>query len=485
MPPEVFRAHGEAAVAWVADYLAQVESLPVLSSLAPGALRSALPPSPPEEGEPMARILEDFERIILPGVTHWNHPSFHGYFAITGSGPGILGELLASALNVNAMVWRTSPAGTELEAHVLEWVRELLGLPAGGFGVIQDTASSSSLVALAGARARAYPTVRETGLFGAPPGRVYASTEAHSSIDKAVIALGFGTDGIRKIPVDDSFAMDPDALDAAIRDDLARGIRPVAVVATLGTTSTTSVDPVGRIVEIAAEHGLWVHVDAAYGGALAVLPERRADFAGWEQADSIVFNPHKWLFTPIDCSILYLRTPEEVRGAFSLTPEYLKTPEANQTTNLMDYGVSLGRRFRALKLWFVLRYFGAEGLRARIRDHLSLAETFAGWVDETPGWELLAPVPFSTVVFRGMPPAGATGAGASGAGASGTDPAGAVDAWNLALMERLNASGDVLLSHTRVRGRVGLRLAIGNLRTERRHLERTWARILEEARATP
>jgi aromatic-L-amino-acid decarboxylase len=466
MPPETFRRHGQSAVDWVADYLARVEDLPVLAQVQPGDLRALLPAHPPLQGEPMEVLLEDFETKIVPAVTHWNHPSFHGYFAVTGSGPGILGELLASALNVNAMVWRTSPAGTELEAHVLGWIRDMLGLPDAFFGVIQDTASSSSLVALAGARQQAYPKVREEGLFGAAPGRIYASTEAHSSIDKAVIALGFGTSGILKIPVDAEFGMDADALEAAIQADLAAGIRPVAVVATVGTTSTTSSDPVARIADIARRHGLWLHVDAAYAGAAALLPEFRSHFDGWEGADSIVFNPHKWLFTPIDCSILFMRSPAVVRAAFSLTPEYLQTPEADRSTNLMDYGLALGRRFRALKLWFVVRYFGVEGLQARIRAHIEMARTFAQWVEDTPGWVLAAPVPFSTVVFRGV---------------SENRSDEAEDAWNLALLERVNASGHALLSHTRVHGRVVLRLAIGNLRTEPHHLKATWALLQHEA----
>jgi aromatic-L-amino-acid/L-tryptophan decarboxylase len=466
LPPEEFRARAREAVDWMADYLAGVERYPVLAQVRPGDLRAALPPSAPEGPESVEAILADFERLVMPGITHWNHPSFHGYFAVTGSAPGILGEMLAATLNVNAMVWRSSPAGTELEEHVLQWIRELLGLPGDFFGVIQDTASSSSLVALAAARQRAWPEARARGLFGLPRGRVYASVEAHSSIEKAVITLGMGHDGIRKIPADDRFRMDPEALRAAIAEDLAAGIRPVAVVATVGTTSTSSPDPVDAIARIAEEHGLWLHVDAAYAGASAMVPELRPHFAGWERADSIVFNPHKWLFTPVDCSVLYTRFPATVREAFSLVPEYLRTPEEGKSTNLMDYGVALGRRFRALKLWFVLRAFGAEGIRERIREHVRLAHALAARVEGGDRWALVAPVPFSTVVFRRVTP--------------GLD-AEAQDALNMALLHAVNDTGETFLSHTRLQGRISLRLSIGNLRTEPRHLDRSWALLEEHA----
>ncbi len=466
LPPEEFRARAREAVDWMADYLAGVEDYPVLARVRPGDLRAALPASAPEGPEPVEEILADFERLVVPGITHWNHPSFHGYFAVTGSAPGILGEMLAATLNVNAMVWRSSPAGTELEEHVLQWIRELLGLPGDFFGVIQDTASSSSLTALAAARQRAWPEARTQGLFGLPRGRVYASVEAHSSIEKAVITLGLGHDGIRKIPTDDRFRMDPEALRTAIAEDLAAGIRPVAVVATVGTTSTSSPDPVDAIAAVAEEHGLWLHVDAAYAGASAMVPELRPLFSGWERADSIVFNPHKWLFTPVDCSVLYTRFPATVREAFSLVPEYLRTPEEGKSTNLMDYGVALGRRFRALKLWFVIRAFGAEGIRERIREHVRLAHGLAARVEGGDRWELVAPVPFSTVVFRRVTP-----------GRDGEEQ----DALNMALLHAVNGTGEVFLSHTRLRGRISLRLSIGNLRTEPRHLERSWALLEEHA----
>lgn len=471
MPPEEFRAHAHRLVDWMSDYLRDVGGYPVLSRVEPGAIRAALPPRAPEVGEPFETMFRDFQEILLPGITHWNHPAFHGYFANTASGPGILGEMLAAVLNANAMVWRSSPAGTELEVHTLEWLRELLGLPEGFQGTINDTASHSSLYALAAAREAAWPGVAARGMAGLPPGRIYLSTEAHSSIDKAGMTLGFGrNDGFRRVESDGDHRMRPDALRWAVEEDRAAGIRPVAVVATLGTTSTTAVDPVAAIAEVAAGCGAWLHVDAAYAGVAAIAGEFRDHFAGWERADSIVVNPHKWLFTPMDCSLLYCRRPEVLHAAFSLTPEYLTGGEGADTRNLMDSGVALGRRFRALKLWFVLRWFGAEGIRARIREHVRLARSFEGWVRAEPGWEVSAPVPFSLVVFRFAP-----------RGTSGE----ALDDLNLAILERLNAGGEAFLTHTRLHGRVVLRLSVGNLRTREEHLARTWELLREAAREVP
>jgi len=464
MPPDELRRHGEEVAGWIADYLDTVEGNPVLSRLRPGELRDSLPDSPPARGEDFREILRDFRGEILPGITHWNHPAFFAFFSATGSGPGILGEMLTAALNVNAMVWRSSPAATELEEVALDWLRQLLGLPAGFEGVINDTASSSSLYALAAAREANLPEASEDGLAAAPRARVYASREAHSSIHKAVITLGLGRTGLRKVETDDVFRMRPDALRAAIEEDLARGIRPLAVVATIGTTSSTSVDPVDAVAEVAREHGLWLHVDAAYAGGAAIVPELRPLFAGWEQADSVVMNPHKWIFTPVDCSALYCRRPDMLRRAFSITPEYLKTREDDEARNLMDYGVSLGRRFRALKLWFVLRYFGARGMEQRIRYHVHLARKLAGWVDAEPGWERLAPTPFSTVAMRFAP---------EGAG----DPY----ALNRGILDRVNASGETFLSHTRLGGDYCIRLAIGNLRTREEDVRRTWDLLRETA----
>ncbi|HLM69434.1 MAG TPA: pyridoxal-dependent decarboxylase, partial [Longimicrobium sp.] len=404
----------------------------------------------------------------IPGITHWNHPDFLAYFAITGGGPGILGEMLAAALNTNAMLWRTGPAPTELEERTLDWLRQLMGLPAGFHGTIQDTASISTLVAIAAAREAAGLGVRDEGMSGRglPRLRVYASREVHSSIDKAGITLGIGRAGTRKIGTDARFRMDPAALEAAITEDRAAGIHPLAVVATVGTTSTSSIDPVPAIAEICQRHGVWLHVDAAYGGSAALVPELRHVLDGAERADSLVVNPHKWMFVPIDCSVLFSRRPEIIRRAFSLVPEYLVTPEGETVTNLMDYGPALGKRFRSLKLWMTLRYFGAEGMAARIREHVRLARTFAGWVDDEAEWETLAPVPLSLVVFRHAP-----------AGM----PDDQADAHNERVMAAVNASGRAFISHTRVRGRLALRLAVGNLRTTESHLRAAWDLLRQTA----
>ena len=487
MPADEFRRHGHQVVEWIADYLAGVGSYRVAPVVSPGQIRASLPASAPSTGEPFDDILRDFDTKILPGITHWNHPGFFAYFAVTGSAPGILGEMLSAALNVNAMVWRSSPAATELEELTLDWVRELVGLPIAFRGTINDTASSSSLYALSAAREACFPESRARGLFGGPVGRIYTSEEAHSSIDKCGITLGFGLEGVRRIRADAEFRMDTNALRRALEEDAAREIRPVALVATLGTTSTTSMDPVDELANIAEEYGAWLHVDAAYAGPAAMVREFRARFSGWERADSIVLNPHKWLFTPIDCSILYCRRPDQLRRAFSVTPEYLTTSEAG-ASNLMDYGLSLGRRMRSLKLWFVLRYFGAEGIAERIRAHCRLASLFAELVDEAPDWERVAPVPFSTVVFRYAPPrASATGCAermrAEGVapGSDPTDVGSLQDRLNMAILDRVNESGEVFLSHTRLHGRVALRLSVGNLRSTESHVRRSWQLLTSAA----
>lgn len=470
MPPEEFRRHAHAVVDWMADYLAHVGELPVLAQVQPGDVAARLPASAPETGEEVDDILRDFRDVIVPGVTHWNHPDFYAYFSITGGGPGILGEMLSAALNTNAMLWRTGPAQTELEERTLDWLRQMMGMPEGFHGTIQDTASISTLVALAAAREAADLGIRDEGMSGRdlPRLRVYASEEVHSSIDKAGITLGIGREGTRKIATDAEFRMDPAALERAIDEDRAAGIHPLAVVATVGTTSTSSIDPVPAIADVCARQGLWLHVDAAYGGSAALVPEMRHVLDGAERADSLVVNPHKWMFVPVDCSVLFSRRPEMIRRAFSLVPAYLSTPEGATVTNLMDYGPALGKRFRALKLWMTLRYFGAEGMAARIREHVRIARAFAAWVDAEPEWEVVAPVPFSLVVFRHAP-------------RGMTD--GEADAHNERVMAAVNAGGRMFTSHTRVRGRVALRMAVGNLRTTEAHLRAAWDLLRQTAAA--
>jgi aromatic-L-amino-acid decarboxylase len=460
MDPEEFRREAHRVADWIADYLSNPEQYPVLSRLNPGDIVRALPRDAPAQGESFDRILADFQKIILPGITHWNHPGFFAYFAITGSAPGILAEFLSAALNVQAMLWRTSPAATELEEVTVAWLRRLVHLPEDFEGVIYDTASISTLHALAAARERAVPDVRAAGV-GTRRCRVYCSDQTHSSIDKAVILLGLGHESLRKIPSDDRFSMRPDALTRAIADDRAAGWIPMAVVATVGTTSSTSVDPVEEISAICRSENIWLHVDAAYAGVAAMVPGYENVLSGARRADSVVLNPHKWLFTPFDLSILYTRHFDVLRAAFSLTPDYLQTAETAVARNLMDTGIQLGRRFRALKLWMVCRHFGADGLRARLAEHMRLAQLFAGWVDQSSGFERVAPVPFSVVCFRAIP-----------ADLLGQDSA--IDAFNEELIDRVNRSGDVFLSHTRLGGRYVIRLAIGNLHTTENHVARAW-----------
>ncbi|HSL69508.1 MAG TPA: pyridoxal-dependent decarboxylase [Longimicrobiales bacterium] len=467
-----FRQAGHELIDWVADYLQHAERYPVLPRTQPGELRAALPAAPPLEPEPLDAILADFHRYILPNTTHWNHPGFMAYFAVSGSPPGILAELLIAALNVNAMVWRTGPAATELEEVTLAWLRDLLGLPAEFDGTINDTASSSTLYALAAAREKLNKLhLHEEGLAGrpeVPPLCVYCSEEAHTSVDKATIALGLGRANVRRIPTTHDYTMDVDALHVAIAADIRAGRKPMAVVATVGTTSATAVDPVNRIADVCARHDIWLHVDGAYGGSAAVLPEMRWVLEGCERAHSIVVNPHKWLLVPIDCSVLYTREPALLRAAFTLTHEYLKTPEEGAARNLMDYGISLGRRFRALKLWFVMRAYGVEGIRAHLREHIRLARMFADWVDAHPEYERLAPTRFSVVVFRHVPPhlAGKPDE---------------LDRHNLALLERVNSDGAVFPSHTRTKGRLALRIAIGNQRTREEHVRKAWELVQQHA----
>jgi aromatic-L-amino-acid decarboxylase len=472
MDPEEFRRHAHRLADWIADYLAHSSRYPVLAQVAPGTIASGLPAEAPTEGESFENIFADFENILLPGITHWNHPGFFAYFAITGSAPGVLAEFLSAALNVQAMLWRTSPAATELEEVTLTWLRKLLGLPATFSGVIYDTASISTLHALAAARERVVPSVRSLGLAGRgmlPRLRVYCSDQTHSSIDKAVILLGLGQESLRKIPSDSEFRMRADALASAIAEDRSEGWLPLAVVATVGTTSSTSIDPVPRIAEVCRRESIWLHVDAAYAGVAAMVAGHEWILEGTSDADSLVVNPHKWMFTPFDLSVLYCRDMDLIRAAFALTPEYLKTIEAAPVRNLMDTGIQLGRRFRALKLWMVMRHFGANGIRARLAEHMRLAQLFASWIDASADFERLAPVPFSVVCFRARPWLPPSGGNAPDA-----------DLLNERLLEAVNATGQVFISHTRLNDRYALRLAIGNLHTTETHVRCAWELLQEQ-----
>jgi len=460
MTPSEFKQWGYRFVDWISNYLEHSDQYPVLSNAKPGDIRKRLPSKAPQNPEPFDAVLADLDGIIAPGLTHWNHPSFFAYFPTTGSEPGILGEMVTAALNVNGMLWRTSPAATELEEVVLDWLRELLGLPTGYKGLIFDTASMSTFHALAAAReCLTDKSVRDDGLYDAPRLRLYASEQAHSSVEKSAMALGLGRRGLVHIATDAEFRMDVRALEQAIEADLRNGYRPIAVVATIGTTSTTSIDPVARIADICARFGLWLHVDAAYAGTAAIVPELRQILDGCERADSFVTNPHKWLLTPVDLSAFYCRRPDALRNAFSLTPDYLRTPEGDSVTNAMDYTLQLGRRFRAMKFWMVIRHYGVSGLQTHIREHIRLARMFASFVESDNRFELLAPVPFSTVCFRLRGGDGDT----------------------QQLIDRVNASGKVFISHTTLKGKLAARLAIGNLRSREEHVRAAWKLIAAQS----
>ncbi len=465
LDPEGFRRYGHQVIDWVADYLRDVSRYPVLPPVEPGEIRRRLPLAPPEHAEPMEAILRDFQEIILPGVTHWNHPRFFAYFPANNSGPSILGEVLSAALAVNGMVWQSCPAATELEEVVMDWLRQLLDLPETFRGVIQDTASTATLCALLCARERAtgFGTNRGGCFTAGVPLRVYASGEAHSSVEKDARIAGYGSENLVQVGVDDVLAMDPSDLERRIRADIARGLRPACVVATVGTTSSTALDPLGPIAEIAARHRMWMHVDAALAGSAAMLPEYRHILAGVERVDSFCFNPHKWLFTNFDCSAFFCRDPQTLVSTFAIHPEYLKTAVDQQVINYRDWGIALGRRFRALKLWFVLRQFGAEGLRARLREHLALAQEFKAWVESQPELELLAPVPLNTICFRHNP--------------GSLDEAG-LERHNARLLERINAGGRIFMTHTKLRGQYCLRVSIGQTETRREHVREAQQAIL-------
>ncbi|MEM7355661.1 MAG: pyridoxal-dependent decarboxylase [Acidobacteriota bacterium] len=469
MTPDEFRQRGREVVDWIADYMERVEDLPVLSQVEPGEIRQQLPAEPPANGEPFEAVLADLEDIIMPGVTHWQSPNFFAYFPSNHSGPSILGELLSAGIGVQGMLWATSPACTELETHVLDWLVEMLDLPRGflssndGGGVIQDTASSAGLCALLAARERA------TGLASNAEGCrqplvAYTSTQAHSSIEKAVRIAGLGSDQLRLIEVDGVHAMRPEALEMQIAADLAVGQKPCFVCASIGTTSSNAVDPVRRIGEICKSHGLWLHVDAAMSGTAALCPEMRHLHDGVELADSYCFNPHKWMFTNFDCNCFWVADRGALIRSLSVLPEYLRNQatESGAVIDYRDWQIPLGRRFRALKLWMVIRHYGVEGLRFHVRRHVELTKRFVDWVEADPDFELTAPAPLNLVCFRHR----------------------GGDEINQAIMDRLNASGALYLTHTKLDGHLVLRLAIGQAHTEARHVERAWELIRQAARAT-
>ena len=469
MQPDEFRRHAHALVDWMADYLRDVGTLPITPDVRPGDIRARIAAGPPVDGEPFEAVFEDFRRLIVPGMTHWNHPGWFGYFPGNNSAPSILGEMLTATIGAQGMSWVTSPASTELEQVVMDWLRQMLDLPPGFVGVIQDTASTATLVALLSARERA--TGGRTGASGLAatdaPLAVYASAEAHSSVDKGVKLAGYGLDHLRHIETDETYAMRPDALARALEADRAAGVQPACVVATVGTTSSTAIDPLRPIAELCRRHGAWLHVDAAYAGAAAIVPELRPLFDGIEQADSIVFNPHKWLLTNFDCTAYFVRDPGALLSTFQATPEYLRTPYDADVVNFRDWGIQLGRRFRALKLWFVIRSYGVDGLRAVIRRHVALAKELAEWVRGDPDFELMAPVPFGLVCFRWRP-----------AGSSEEE----TDALNARLLAAVNAGRERFLTHTRLSGRYTIRLVVGQRATEREHVRGAWEAIQAAAR---
>ena len=468
MTPDEFRRYGHAVVDWIADYQSRVESFPVLSQVKPGQIRAGLPQNPPAQGEDFNAILKDIEPLILPGVTHWQSPNFFGYFPCNASGPGILGDLLSSGLGVQGMLWSTSPACTELETHVMDWLVEMLGLPekflssSSGGGVIQDTASSAALCALLAARERATGyTSNQKGCVGRLV--AYASTQTHSSLQKAAMIAGIGVENLRLIEVDENFAMKADALARQVEGDRRAGLTPCFVCATVGTTSSNAMDPVGAIGEVCRKNHLWLHVDAAMSGTSMLCPEFRHLQNGVECADSYNFNPHKWMFTNFDCNCFWVAERKALIRTLSILPEYLRNQatESGAVIDYRDWHIQLGRRFRSLKLWFVIRHYGVEGLQHHIREHVRLAQEFAGWVRGDESFELSAPAPLNLVCFRHK----------------------AGDAANQTIMDRLNQSGDLFLTHTKLNGKLTLRLCVGQTNTKARHVQKAWKRIQEEGKA--
>ncbi len=455
---EEFRRAAHAHADWIAGFFERVRDYPVLPSIRPGEFAAKLPRQAPEYGDSFEEIMRDFESVVFPALTLWNHPRFFAWFSVSSTPPSILADLLAAAVNVNAMLWKASPAATELEQVTLSWIRQWLGLQDSQFGIIYDTASVAVMQAIGAAREYTDPECRTRGMH--PGLTIYVSEQTHFSAEKAAITLGFGQENVRKIGVDREFRMRPDLLAKAIDDDLAAGKQPCCIVGSVGSTSTSAIDPIPEIAGIASRYDIWLHIDAAYGGSAAVLPEMRHVFAGVERAQSLVFNPHKWLYVSIDCSILFTTRPETLRRASSLGAEVIRTPEDDQVVNFNEYGVQLGRRFRALKLWYVLRYYGREGISAMLRQALRLAQVLKQLIEEDPAFELAAPVPFSLVCFRYR----------------GDNSA------NELLLTEINRSGKAFLSHTILNGQFVLRCAIGNFQTTEADVREVWNLIRQTAR---
>jgi aromatic-L-amino-acid decarboxylase len=464
-----FRKYAHEFADWMADYLETVENLPVKSQVRPGEIFDRIPDQPPAEGESMSRIFEDFQKIILPGMTHWQSPNYFAYFTANSSYPSVLAEMLTSTLAAQCMVWETSPAAAELEEKVMNWLRDMIGLPETFEGVIQDTASTATLVAFLTAREKASGfKINKEGFTGDRQYRIYCSTEAHSSIEKAAKMAGFGMKNLVKIEVDESLAILPDKLLEAVEKDLDEGHIPLCVVAAIGTTGTVAIDPLEPLAGICSKYGIWLHVDAAYAGTALVLPEQRWMIEGIEGVDSFVFNPHKWMFTNFDCSAYFVRDTEVLIRTFEILPEYLKTGTRGQVNDYRDWGIQLGRRFRALKLWFVIRDFGVEGIRKKVRDHLSWAGELAQQIKQSSDFELFEPQNLGLVCFRYNP--------------FGMQDTEQCNLLNEKLMQTLNASGKMYLTHTRVKGQVTIRLVVGQTNVTRKHVQDAWKLIRETAR---
>lgn len=467
MPPDDFRKYGHELIDWIADYFENIESYPALAKINPGDVKTKLPKSPPQNAEDLLDVYRDVDEIIMPGMTHWNHPRFMAYFNSSGGSPGVLAELLTAAFNINGMVWKSSPASTELEEVMMDWLRQMIGLPEDYWGIIYDGGTASTLHGIAMAKeAIAGSDFRVKGMSGRIENkrlRLYQSEHAHSSVEKSAITLGIGIEGVRKITVDKNFAMISSELKKAIEEDRNNGWLPFCVVGTVGTTSSTAVDPIADIAEICRDEKIWLHVDAAHGGSLAILPEMRHILSGCEKADSFYFNPHKWMFVPIDVSAFFTKQPEILKRTFSTTAEYLKTEHDNEVKNHMDYGIQLGRRFRSLKLWFTIRYFGVEGLQKIYREHLRLAKLVEKWVKSKDEFELLTPVNMSTVCMRVVP--------------KNLKSEKEINNYNESLLKKINESGKFFLTHTKLNGKFTIRIVISGLRTTEKHIKEVMEHI--------